>query len=161
MSSKMSLNTWTGGPPFPDAKSGGRAYMFFLWSTSPCKGQDQLADCEKLLWVFVVCLRTFFCLRGPGKGAGSRREKWVKRKDFFIPVGQVLSCKVFTLLLHLNSPNTWALICHKVTSDLSLSHFQRLGSMQTNWAKIVSGDLRHFLTTVASPSQVSAYFSAS
>lgn len=157
MSSKMSLNTWTGGPPFPDAKSGGRAYMFFLWSTNPWKGQEQLADCENLLWVF--CCLTVFSLRGPCKGAGNRREKWAKTKDFSFPWDRSSPARRFTLLLHWNSPFTWALICHKVTPDLSLL-LHRLGSMQTNLAKIVSGDLRHFLTTVASPSQITTHFSS-
>ena len=136
----MSLSTRREEPPFPNAKTRRKCLnAFFLWSTSPWKVQDQLTDCEKpALGLFVVWLWTFFSLRETCKGAGSGREKWMKRMNFLVPFRQVLLLWPFAWPLHLYSPFTRALIYQQFTSDLSLANRHRLANKHTNFPKIIT-----------------------
>lgn len=103
------------GPPFPDAQTWRKRLNVFSMKQKPLESSRSAHILWKLCFgSFVVWLWTFLSLRETCKGARSRREKWVKRKDFFIPVWQIVHPLGFCFALTF----TWALIYHQVTPDL-------------------------------------------
>ena len=149
MSSKMSLNTWREGPPLPDAKAWRKCRNVFSIKYKPLESSGSAHRLWKICFgSFVVWLWTCFSLRETCKEVGNRREKWVKRKNFCIPVGQILSLPQgfhFALAFELTFYLGFNLL--QVTFDrslslslslsISLSPLCILGNIHTNLAKIL------------------------